>query len=69
MPKHIQDLFSEGQSVSEGKGEAGHGIGLTQIHDAIAFGKGRSEIYADKNGTDIIMFFPLAPAPHGESDT
>jgi len=64
MPKHIQDMFNQGTSATEGKGDAGHGIGLTQVHDAITLGNGRFEVYANDNGTQITMYFPFVPAPH-----
>lgn len=62
MPKHIIDKFEQGISITEGK-ENGHGVGLTQVKDAIATGNGRCEIYASKRGTEIKMWFPTVATP------
>ena len=62
MPQHIQDKFSAGVSVTEGK-EKGHGVGLTQVRDAILAGNGRYKISADNNGTSINIWFPKVVTP------
>jgi len=63
MPLHIQEKFAQGIAVSEGK-ENGHGIGLTQVREAIKFGNGECRIYATDNGTKLTIYFPEITRPH-----
>lgn len=64
MPQHIIEKFEAGIAVTEGK-ENGHGIGLTQIRDTIDKYDGTCSVFADEGvGTEIVVRFPLIPAPH-----
>lgn len=62
MPQSIIDKFNQGIAVTEGK-DKGHGIGLTQVREAINFGKGEYNINASEIGTKIIIYFPVIAAP------
>lgn len=62
MPKHIIDKFKQGIEVTEGK-ENGHGVGLTQVRDAITSGNGTYKIYATNEGTKITIWFPKVATP------
>lgn len=62
MPPHIVEKFHAGVAVTEGK-EHGRGIGLTQVHDTINTYGGKCSIFVDI-GTEIIIKFPVIPAPH-----
>jgi hypothetical protein len=63
MPEHIVDKFDQGISVTEGK-DNGHGVGLTQVRDAITSGHGTYRINASDAGTVITIWFPKIAAPH-----
>ena len=64
MPKHIQDLFYQGMSMSEGK-ESGCDIGLTQVWDTLQKYRGKANIYASETrGTEIVIRFPLIKTPN-----
>lgn len=64
MPKHIQEKIAAGIEVTEGKAN-GHGIGLTQVVDAINAGGGTYKIHAsEKYGTQIYIWFPRIDTPN-----
>jgi PAS domain S-box-containing protein len=59
MPKHIQELFKQGKSVSEGKKD-GHALGLTQVYDTVTQYGGEVDVLASaQNGTYIVLKFPV----------
>jgi PAS domain S-box-containing protein len=64
MPKHIQEKFYTGETITEGK-EAGRGIGLTQVLDTIKSGNGNCDIYANEDvGTKVVIKFNKVTAPY-----
>ncbi len=62
MPDHIIQKFNQGIAVTEGKKE-GHGVGLTQIRDAILSGNGVFKVHASMDGTRITIRFPVITTP------
>ncbi len=63
MPLHIIEKFNQGIAVTEGKKE-GHGVGLTQIRDAILSGDGTFKVHASMYGTRITIRFPIVETPN-----
>ena len=63
MPEHIQEKFKQGIGITEGKAK-GHGLGLTQVKDAVETAGGRIDIIASaEHGTRIVLVFPIIPNP------
>lgn len=63
MPEHIQKKFAAGEAITEGKGVTGHGLGLTQVRDALIAGKGNYDVAASELGTIITINFPAVATP------
>lgn len=62
ISQYVQDKFKQGITVTEGK-KNGHGLGLTQVREAIKFGNGECAIYSSDSVTKITIYFPLIAMP------
>jgi len=64
MPSEVIQKVMENRSVTQGK-EEGHGIGLTQVREALSSGAGAMEIHsAVGKGTEVNLLFPRIKAPN-----